>query len=137
MRRPPLTTARPRARVRRSTVIWLGLAAAVAVGAVAAASPSAVTLRVAIATGPVLAYDPAELRVSGATTVVIAFENDSQLEHNLTFTGPIAAATRTIVGPGERERLVVRLPGPGTYRFVCTIHDGMAGRLVVEPGSGG
>lgn len=136
MRRPPLTATPPRAEVRRAPVTGVVLAAAVALGAAAGASPSAVTLRVATAEGTVLAYDPPELRVSGAVTVVVEFQNDSSLEHNLTFTGGVTAATRTIVGPGEGERLVVRPPGPGSYRFVCTIHDGMSGRLVVEPPSG-
>jgi len=137
MRRLALTPAPRRAAAGRATVAWLVLAAVVALGAVAGASPAAVTLRVTPGSGTALAYDPAELRVGAAATVVIEFQNDSRLDHNLTFTGGITAATRTIVGPGEGERLVIRPPGPGTYRFVCTIHDGMSGRLVVEPESGG
>jgi plastocyanin len=44
----------------------------------------------------------------------------------------VGAATRTIVDPGASDRLFLpRLP-LGTYPFVCTIHDGMTGSLVVK-----
>jgi hypothetical protein len=49
------------------------------------------------------------------------------------FTVGLAAATRTIVEPGTSDELLLRPPGPGAYPFVCTIHDGMAGTLIVRP----
>ena len=45
--------------------------------------------------------------------------------------------TRTIVRPGTSDQLLLAPPPPGDYPFVCTIHDGMAGRLIVEPASAG
>ena len=48
----------------------------------------------------------------------------------------MTAATRTIVEPGGSDLLSVVPPGPGAYAFVCTIHEGMAGRLLVGPSDG-
>ncbi len=40
--------------------------------------------------------------------------------------------TREIIRPGGWERLEFRTPEVGHYEFVCTIHEGMAGTLVVR-----
>lgn len=36
--------------------------------------------------------------------------------------------------PGAADRIAIPSIEPGTYRFACTIHDGMAGTFVVVPG---
>ena len=38
---------------------------------------------------------------------------------------------RTIVEPGGFDEILLGQMNPGTYPFVCTIHDGMVGTLTV------
>ena len=52
----------------------------------------------------------------------------------ITFGEPINAATATTVPPGESETIEFTAPDPGEYPFVCTLHPGMEGTLVVEEG---
>ncbi|NJD28659.1 MAG: hypothetical protein FIA92_10235 [Chloroflexi bacterium] len=127
-------TLSPRTLVSVSAVVLGGLIALVAAAAMTAAGP---TVRIGTAPGEAFAYVPTEVRVAAAGEVVIEFHNDSTVDHNLTFTGPLEGSTRTIVAPGEVERFAVRPPGPASYAFVCTIHEGMVGRLVIEAGSAG
>ena len=87
--------------------------------------------------GETLAFEPAETTVRAAGPITMTFQNVSSLPHNMTFTAGLTAATRTIVRPGTSDQLVLVPPAPGTYRFVCTIHEGMAGTLVVEPTTAG
>jgi plastocyanin len=84
------------------------------------------------AAGETTAFDPAEAVVEATGPIAITFRNASSLPHNLTFTAGLTAATRTIVSPGTSDELVVSPLAPGTYPFVCTIHDGMAGTLIVR-----
>ena len=83
------------------------------------------------ATGETTAYDPAETAVRAVGPIAITFRNRSSLAHNLVFTAGPTAATRTIVEPGASDELVIPPLATGTYPFVCTIHDGMSGKLVV------
>ena len=87
-------------------------------------------MTITTASGETLAFEPAEITVRAAGPIVLTFRNGSSLPHNLTFTAGLTAATRTIVEPGTSDRLVLSPPASGAYRFVCTIHDGMAGTLV-------
>jgi plastocyanin len=41
------------------------------------------------------------------------------------------ASTDAIVEPGATDEIAVDLAASGTYRFVCTIHEGMAGSIIV------
>ena len=43
-------------------------------------------------------------------------------------------ADSTVVVPGASETLEFKAPDPGEYAFVCTLHPGMGGTLVVEAG---
>ena len=61
----------------------------------------------------------------------LLFQNVSTLPHNLTFS-TLEARTATIVAPGSSEAIEVTVPGPGAYAFVCTIHPGMDGMLMVH-----
>ena len=54
----------------------------------------------------------------------MTFRNGSSVAHNLTFTGGLSVATRTIVEPGAVEVLHLVPPAAGAYPFVCTIHSG-------------
>lgn len=98
------------------------------------ASPAPAAIHVAVGTAPgeTLAFDPAEIAVGSVVPVTMTFRNQSSVAHNLVFTGALSAATRTIVEPGTFDELHLHPPGAGVYPFVCTIHSGMAGRLVVE-----
>jgi plastocyanin len=112
------------------------LAGCVGVTSTPSAAPSA-TVALTIRTAPHdrLAFEPAEPTVRAAGPITLTFQNGSSLPHNVTFTGALTAATDTIVKPGTSDQLMVVPPAPGAYPFVCTIHVGMAGRLIVEPAS--
>ena len=111
----------------------LSVVACVSVGPAATPSaPAAVDVTVTSALGETTAFAPAETVVQGAGPISLTFHNASSLAHNLTFTDGVSAATRTIVEPGTSDHVALAPLRPGAYRFVCTIHDGMAGTLVVE-----
>jgi plastocyanin len=137
---PTVTTFRP-STLRPSDRAWLVVAAMVVLGGVLVAAALATRpgwparLTVATAGGTALAFEPSEVVVEAGRAVEIVFQNRSTLQHNLTFTGQLEGATRTIVDPGMGEVVVVRPPGPGVYPFVCTVHPGMAGQLVVRDAS--
>jgi plastocyanin len=127
----------PLDRTARRRVGLIGLALFVA-SCVAGASNTpvasdAVEVTVGTASGDGTAFVPAEVTVDEGRPVTMTFRNGSTVPHNLVFTTGITAATRTIVEPGASEQLSLTLPAPGSYRFVCTIHAGMAGALVVVP----
>lgn len=93
-------------------------------------APVAVTIT--SAAGETAAFDPAETTVRAAGPIAITFRNESRLPHNLVFTAGLDAATRTIVEPGTSDDLVLAPLEPGSYLFVCTIHEGMSGTLIVR-----
>jgi plastocyanin len=99
------------------------------------AAPGVVEVTVVTGSGEQLAFMPSELRVGAGMPLRMTFRNGSSVAHNLVFTSGISAATKTIVDPGSSEQLALGVPAPGSYEFVCTIHDGMSGRLTVEPAS--
>jgi plastocyanin len=99
-----------------------------------APSGAVVEVTVGTDTGADLKFDPGDVTVPAGTDIRLAFENRSSVPHNLTFQGPISVATSTIVAPGASETLEFKAPDPGEYAFVCTLHPGMGGTLVVEAG---
>jgi glucose/arabinose dehydrogenase/plastocyanin len=99
----------------------------------ASATPSqTVEVTVGTDTGTELLFDPLEVTVPAGSEVVLTFENQSTVPHNLTFEAPISAATATIVDPGAAETITFTAPAAGEYVFVCTLHPGMAGTLIVQ-----
>jgi plastocyanin len=109
------------------------LLAGCAIGAGQAATKT-VDVSVRTAAGEHLAFEPADVSVPAGARVHVTFTNGSSFPHNLVFTSGITAATPTIVEPGESAQLAFRPAAPGSYIFVCTIHDGMHGTLtVVDP----
>jgi plastocyanin len=135
--------------VRRDQIVGLAsgsqgvvAAAALLVAGCFAAPPApsatartAVALTISSAPGDRLAFEPAETTVRATGPIMLTFQNGSSLPHNMTFTAGVEAGTRTIVRPGTTDQILLAPPPPGAYPFVCTIHDGMAGRLIVEPAS--
>ena len=112
----------------------LGVVVVACAGSGAASTAEAETANVVISTAPgdVEEFEPAESSVVASGTVALTFRNASSQPHNLVFTDGVKAATRTIVEAGGQDRVVFVPPGPGTYPFACTIHDGMQGSLEIE-----
>jgi plastocyanin len=81
-----------------------------------------------------LKFDPAELTVKAGANVRVTFENRASLAHNLTFQAPINVATSTVVAPRTSETVQFKAPAVGEYPFVCTLHPGMGGKLIVQAG---
>ena len=98
--------------------------------------PSGETVEITIGTdtGADLKFDPAELTVKAGADVRVTFENRASVPHNLTFQAPINVATSTVVAPGTSETVQFKAPAAGEYPFVCTLHPGMGGKLIVEAG---
>jgi plastocyanin len=115
-----------------STLIAVITAGCADAGEATPSQSSAVEVTIATAAGDRLAFEPAEISVPSANTLTITFHNGSSLAHNLVFTSGISVSTDSIVEPGTIERLSVAPLKVGRYRFVCTIHEGMTGLLVVE-----
>ena len=88
-------------------------------------------MTVTTAPGDELAFTPDEVSVPSGKRVHVTFTNGSAVAHNMVFTSGIDASTPTIVAPGESAGFAVKPGGPGSYPFVCTIHDGMHGTLIV------
>jgi len=106
------------------------LLAGCAIGA-SNASNDTVDVNVRTAAGEQLAFMPSDVSVPAGRSVHVTFTNGSSFPHNLVFTSGIEAATPTIVEPGQSAQLAFRPAAPGSYPFVCTIHDGMHGTLTV------
>ena|SRR5437870_1837678 len=100
-------------------------------------APSGLTVQITVGTdtGAELKFDPAEMTVQAGADVRVTFENRASVPHNLTFEAPINVASSTVVAPGTSEAVRFKAPAAGEYRFVCTIHPGMGGKLIVEAGS--
>jgi glucose/arabinose dehydrogenase/plastocyanin len=103
------------------------------------ASPSAAAeggevteITAATDTGGALTFDPGEITVPAGATVRLTFSNEATVPHNLTFEDPISAATDTVIDPGDSQTIEFIAPEAGEYTFVCTLHPGMEGTLIVE-----
>jgi len=102
-------------------------------GPTTSSAPSGETVEITVGTdtGAELKFDPAQVTIQAGTTVRVTFENRSSMPHNLTFQAPINVATATVVEPGSSETVEFKAPDPGEHAFVCTLHPGMAGTLIV------
>ena len=106
-------------------------------GESAAPSPGGEVVEITVGTdtGSTLIFDPAQITVPAGATVRLTFSNKATVPHNLTFDDPIDVATETVVDPGASETIEFTAPDAGEYTFVCTLHPGMEGTLVVESAS--
>jgi plastocyanin len=89
--------------------------------------------RVVIKTGPDRLFHPNTITVHPGTVRLILdnrIHNAAGEPHNLTF-DTFAAGTVPLVRPGEHRAVTFTAPAPGRYQFVCTIHAGMTGVMVV------
>jgi plastocyanin len=102
-------------------------------GPTTSSAPAGETVEITVGTdtGAELKFDPPQVTIQAGTTVRVTFENRSSMPHNLTFQAPINVATATVVEPGSSETVEFKAPDPGEYAFVCTLHPGMAGTLIV------
>ena len=99
------------------------------------ATPGPVSVEVGTAEGADHRFVPALVSVPAGAEVRLVFHNRSTASHNLSFTGPLEPIrTRTIMEPGEQEVVEFVAPAPGSYPFVCTVHEGMSGELRVLAG---
>ena len=130
MRRHQLTSRRHRI----AGLVVLGpLLAACATAGAAPISPSPDGgVVVTTSPGETLSFQPTQIVVQAPGPSSLTFQNTSSLPHNLTFTSGLNAASRTIVEPGGSDQVTLTPLAPGAYRFVCTIHEGMTGTLVVR-----
>jgi plastocyanin len=97
-------------------------AAAVAVPVAASqAAGKTVTLRN-------IAFAPKSLTVSRGTTVTFAWR-DGDTAHNVVSKGTKRFESIATRETGSRKRTFTKA---GTYRYVCTLHPGMAGRITVR-----
>jgi plastocyanin len=77
-----------------------------------------------------VSFRPARLAVRRGAIVAFAWR-DGDIPHNVTPVGRMRFRTLATRKVGTAR---VRFARRGTFRFVCTIHPGMAGRVVVGDG---
>ncbi len=78
-----------------------------------------------------LAFDRTSVRVgAGANITAILTNEEAGVEHNLTFSLPGLPHGDTCAGPCSATQ-TFRADTPGSYFFLCTIHD-MSGPFIVE-----
>jgi len=77
-------------------------------------------------------FEPARLVAPSHTAVSLTFSNRTQAPHTLVLLPPIDLRSGVIVQPELTDRLEFTTPGPGEYSFVCNVHEGMGGLLVIE-----
>lgn len=130
MRRHPLTVA------AAAVALSLAACASPTVPSMAPVPPGTVDVTISSARGASLEYVPDVVEVGAGGPIAVTFRNESTLPHNVVFTGNITASSRTIVAPGGADRFAIGTPGAGSYPFVCTIHAGMAGTLVIAASTG-
>jgi plastocyanin len=113
-------------------VVGLGGLGLLLGGGGAAAAPAAPVV-VGTDTATALQFEPRSVTAPANSQINLTFRNLATLPHNLTFqSGPIDARTQEQLPAGQEETLSFTTPAPGTYPFVCTIHPGMEGQLVVQ-----
>jgi plastocyanin len=63
-------------------------------------------------------------------TLALTAANVGKVPHNLVFDDGSLPSTETVAG-GKSQTLTVVFSKAGTYRFTCTFHPGMDGKVVV------
>ncbi|MEA2155350.1 MAG: hypothetical protein QOE11_1490 [Solirubrobacteraceae bacterium] len=102
-------------------LLGLALATALFSAGIAGAATKTVTLKN-------IAFSPKTLKVSKGATVTFAFR-DGTTVHNVTSTGAKHFKSIGNRSSGSKSRTFA---SAGTYRYQCTLHPGMTGRIVVR-----
>ncbi len=97
-----------------------------------AAQAAGTAIEVGTGTGPSLEFVPETVQAPRETPIVITFVNASTVPHNLTFEGGNYGATDPNVAAGASDTVEFTTPASGALKFVCTLHPGMEGELVVQ-----
>jgi len=108
-------------------------------GSPAASPGGATTFDVVTPADQPLAFEPAELQMTPATSVTVNYLNDSNLEHNINFfagadaSAPSLGATARVTGPDANESVTFTTPDqPGDYFLWCDVHgQAMVGSYTV------
>ena len=101
-----------------------GLSAATLGGQIATSSATGgktVTLRN-------IAFSPKSLSISKGSSVTFAFRDDTTV-HNVVSVGHTKFKAISNRSAGSQKRTFART---GTYRYQCTLHPGMTGRITVR-----
>jgi len=75
-----------------------------------------------------IAFSPKSLSISKGTSVSFAFR-DGTTFHNVVSTGSKRFKTISDRSSGSQKRTFT---SAGTYRYTCTLHPGMSGRITVR-----
>lgn len=104
------------------------------VGATTAAAVDGVQ-QVTVTAGDTYRFDPSTITVHPGTVRITLVNAGQGAPHDWSLLGMPAAAT-ALTPAGATESVTFTAPAPGTYTFVCTIHErqGQTGTLVVLPG---
>ena len=93
-----------------------------------AGSPDAQSVTVGMKNDLKFHPDTVQARVG---TVTFDVDNVESVPHDLTFSDRALGATGNVDG-GKSTSLKVVFSKAGTYSFVCTVHSGMKGKVVVS-----
>ena len=100
-----------------------------AAGAVTATGPADAQV-VEVVSNDQIEFEPATVNAK-VGTLTLTHRNGGSIPHNLVFSDKSLGGTETLSG-GKEEAITLTFQEPGTYDFVCTIHSGQDGKVVVS-----
>jgi plastocyanin len=101
-------------------------------GGSGAAGGTAQVIQVGTDTDAARQFEPKTVEAPARTKIKLTFNNRASLAHNLTFQNGIDAKTSNQVPARTSQTITFTTPDAGSYKFVCTIHRGMEGQLIVK-----
>ncbi len=110
---------------RPSTFLTVTAVSLAALGGQIAASGAAGSRTVTLKD---IAFSPKSLSISKGTTVAFAFRDGSTV-HNVVSSGSKRFKAISNRSSGSQQR---KFTSAGTYRYECTLHPGMTGRITVR-----
>lgn len=114
--------------MKRSFVILSALCAALSACGGSSTPPSVPANEVYIVSDSASGhFEPPTLSVAVGTTVL--FTNKSQYPHNVIFADEKIDSSDLV---GTDKTFSTKFSSPGTYTYVCTLHPGMKGTVVVN-----
>lgn len=94
----------------------------------ASGAPGAQTVRLEMTDGLQFTPNVVQAKVG---SLALTVENSGSIPHNLVFDDASLGKTDTVKGHATAT-LTVPLAKAGTFRFTCTFHSGMDGKIVVS-----